>query len=73
MSRRVAVNCDDLQGFFNIELDEEDYKEFKTLTKKEQIKYIMECGDLIITVCRVADNEIFKDDGIEGDIETIYK
>lgn len=73
MSRRVAINCDNLQGFFNVELDEEDYKEFKALTKEEQIKYIMECGDLIITFCKVAGNEIFKNDEIEGNIETIYK
>lgn len=60
MSRRITLNCDYVQGYlrdgyYNLELSEEDYEKFKSLSKEEQIDWIKDCGDFIVTSYRVED------------------
>lgn len=62
MSKIITLNCAYVQGFLRgghleLELSEEDYNEFKSLPKKEQIDWITDCGELIIDSYRVEDYE----------------
>lgn len=60
--KKIVLNCDYVQGnlrygHFELELDDNDYKEFKTLSKEEQLEQIKSDGDLIIDSYRVDDYE----------------
>ena len=64
--KKIVLNCDYVQGHlryghFELELDDNDYKEFKTLSKKEQLEQIKSDGNLIIDSYRVEDYETEKD------------
>ena len=66
--KKIVLNCDYVQGHlryghFELKLDDNDYKEFKALSKKEQLEQIKSDGDLIIDSYRVEDYET------EGDFE----
>lgn len=63
MSRRITLNCNYIQGYlrdgyFNLELSEEDYEKFKALPKEEQINWITDCGDLVITSYKIEDYKV---------------
>ena len=69
--KKIVLNCDYVQGYlryghFELKLDDNDYKEFKALSKKEQLEQIKSDGNLIIDSYRVEDYET------EGDFE-IYE
>lgn len=60
--KKIVLNCDYVQGYlryghFELELDDKDYKEFKALSKEEQLELIKFDGDLIIDSYRVDDYE----------------
>ena len=60
--KKIVLNCDCVQGYlryghFELELDDNDYKEFKALSKEEQLEQIESDGDLIIDSYRVDDYE----------------
>ena len=62
MSKIITLNCAYVQGFlrgghFELELNEEAYNEFKSSSKKEQIDWITDCGELIIDSYRIEDYE----------------
>lgn len=64
--KKIVLNCDYVQGYlryghFELKLDDNDYKEFKALSKKEQLEQIKSDGDLIIDSYRVEDYETEKD------------
>ena len=64
--KKIVLNCDYVQGYlryghFELELDDKDYKEFKALSKEEQLEQIKSGGDLIIDSYRVDDYETEKD------------
>ena len=68
--KKIVLNCDYIQGHlryghFKLELDDKDYKEFKALSKEEQLEQIKSNGDLIIDSYRVDDYET------EGDFKVI--
>lgn len=54
--KKIVLNCD-----FELELDDKDYKEFKALSKEEQLEQIKSDGNLIIDSYRVDDYETEKD------------
>lgn len=64
--KKIVLNCDYVQGYlryghFELELDDKDYKEFKALSKEEQLEQIKSDGNLIIDSYRVDDYETEKD------------
>ena len=64
--KKIVLNCDYVQGYlryghFELELNDKDYKEFKALSKEEQLEQIKSDGDLIIDSYRVDDYETEKD------------
>ena len=64
--KKIVLNCDYVQGYlryghFELELDDKDYKEFKALSKEEQLEQIESDGNLIIDSYRVDDYETEKD------------
>ena len=64
--KKIVLNCDYVQGYlryghFELKLDDNDYKEFKALSKEEQLEQIKSDGDLIIDSYRVDDYETEKD------------
>ena len=64
--KKIILNCNYVQGYlryghFELELDDKDYKEFKALSKEEQLEQIKSDGDLIIDSYRVEDYETEKD------------
>lgn len=68
--KKIKLNCEYVQGHlryghFELELDDKDYKEFKALSKEEQLEQIKSDGDLIIDSYRVDDYET------EGDFKVI--
>lgn len=68
--KKIVLNCDYVQGYlryghFELKLDDKDYKEFKALSKEEQLEQIKSNGDLIIDSYRVDDYET------EGDFKVI--
>lgn len=42
-------------GHFELQLNEEEYKEYESYTDEEKEEYIMENGDLVIDDCEVDD------------------
>jgi len=62
MAKKIICNCEYVQGFLrngHIELilNDEEYKEFKSLSLEEQFEWIRE-GNLIIDSYRVEDYEL---------------
>ena len=68
--KKIVLNCDYIQGHlryghFELELNDKDYKEFKALSKEEQLEQIKFYGDLIV------DSYIVDDYETEGDFKVI--
>lgn len=64
--KKIVLNCEYIQGHlryghFELELNDKDYKEFKALSKKEQLEQIKSDGNLIIDSYRVDDYKTEKD------------
>ena len=64
--KKIKLNCNYVQGYlryghFELELDDNDYKEFKALSKEEQLEQIKSDGNLIIDSYRVEDYKTEKD------------
>ena len=64
--KKIKLNCNYVQGYlryghFELELDDNDYKEFEALSKEEQLEQIESDGNLIIDSYRVDDYETEKD------------
>ena len=64
--KKIILNCEYVQGYlryghFELELNDNDYKEFKALSKEEQLEQIKFNGDLIIDSYRVDDYETEED------------
>lgn len=64
--KKIVLNCDCVQGHlryghFELELNDNDYKEFEALSKEEQLEQIESDGSLIIDSYRVDDYETEKD------------
>lgn len=62
MAKKIICNCEYVQGFLrngHIELilNDEEYKEFKSLSLEEQFEWIRD-GNLIIDSYRVEDYEL---------------
>lgn len=48
-------------GYFELDLDEEELKEFKQLSEEEQKEYLRDCGDFIVDDYSVEDiGDIYK-------------
>lgn len=63
--KKIILNCDYVQGYlryghFELELDNEDFKKFQSLSKEEQLDWIKD-GNLIIDSYSVDDYETQKD------------
>lgn len=57
--KRIVLNCDYVQGYlrdghFELNLNEEDYEKFKSLSQEEQLEWAKE-GDMHIDSYRVED------------------
>ena len=51
--KSIVLNCDYVQGhlsggYFELELSDKEYEEFKSQSKEEQLDWIKDCGDLKI-------------------------
>lgn len=62
--KKIILNCDYVQGYlrnghFELELDNEDFKKFQSLSKEEQLDWIKD-GKLIIDSYSVDDYETLK-------------
>jgi len=62
MAKKIICNCEYVQGFLRnghikLILNDEEYKEFKSLSLEEQFEWIRE-GNLIIDSYRVEDYEL---------------
>lgn len=62
--KKIKLNCKYVQGYlrnghFELELDNEDFKEFQSLSKEEQLDWIKD-GKLIIDSYSVDDYETLK-------------
>lgn len=58
--KKVVLNCEYVQGFlkgghFELELNDEDFEKFKSLSKEKQCEWVREDGDIIIDSFRVED------------------
>lgn len=57
--KRIVLNCDYIQGYlrnghFELNLNDEDYEKFKSLSKEEQLEWAKD-GDMHIDSYRVED------------------